>query len=105
MTLLVTIFLPSSVIAGDLLEVDLRNASRDPLVDFTSPLAGSPDRVDVVKDGLRMRQGRDKPGFPKCNTGFKFLLSASGDFNANLDMKKLVLKEPTSGWGQGLIFP
>ena len=101
---LLTMLLARAVSAGDVLEVDLRNASRDPLVDFTSPLVGSPDRVDVVKDGLRIRQGRDKPGFAKRDTGFKFLLSASGNFNASLDMKKVLLEEPTSGWGQGLIY-
>lgn len=92
------------LIASDRLEVDLKNAARDPLIDFTSPIAGSPDRVDVTRDGLLIRQGRDKPGVAKRDTGFKFLLSASGDFKASLDLKKVRLDAPTSGWGQGLIF-
>ena len=92
------------LMASDRLEVDLKNAARDPLIDFTSPIAGSPDRVEVTRDGLLIRQGRDKLGVAKRDTGFKFLLSASGDFKASLDLKKVRLDEPTSGWGQGLVF-
>ena len=90
--------------ASERLEVDLRNASRDPLIDFTSPIAGSPDRVEVTRDGLLIRQGRDKKGVTKRDTGFKFLLSGSGGFEVSLDLKKVKLEEPSSGWGQGLIF-
>jgi hypothetical protein len=91
-------------LATERLEVDLRNAARDPMIDFTSPIAGSPDRVEVTRDGLFIRQGRDKKGVAKRDTGFKFLLSASGDFTASLDLKKVRLEEPSSGWGQGLVF-
>lgn len=101
---LVTGLTSLELMASDRLEVDLKNAARDPLIDFTSPIAGSPDRVEVTRDGLLIRQGRDKPGVAKRDTGFKFLLSASGDFKASLDLKKVRLDEPTSGWGQGLIF-
>lgn len=93
-----------STCRGETLVIDLRLANNDPLIDFTAPLRGSPDRVRVVDDGLLVKQGKDKKGFAKRDTGFKFLLSASGDFKATLDLKKNRLEEPKSGWGQGLIF-
>ncbi len=90
--------------SGEEIMIDLRNASRDPLIDLVPPPAGSPDRIQANKDGLRILQFTDVPGRLTGVTGFKSTLAASGDFSITLDLKINKLTGPSAGWGHGLIF-
>ena len=92
------------ICAGEEIVIDLRKANNDPLIDLVPPPAGSPDRVQITKDGLRILQSADVPGRPTGITGFKSTLAASGDFSVTLDLKITKLTGPSAGWRHGLIF-
>lgn len=94
-----------SVAASEQIVVPLSQVATDPLIDFTPASDGSADRVSVSAAGLRVQQAADRAGSPtSANIGFKMLVPASGDFCTRLDMKVLLLEQPTEGWGQGLVY-
>ncbi len=89
---------------AETITVDLRQATSDPLIDLVPPPAGSPDRIQVTGQGLRITQSSDVPGRTTGVTGFKSMIAASGDFTVTLDLRINKLSGPSDGWGHGLIF-
>lgn len=93
-----------SQVCAEQIELDFRKVNSDPLVDYTAPSSGG-DRAVVTPQGLRVIQRAAAAGGPPPrDTGAKFLVSSSGDFEVAFDFKVLKLEEPKTGWGQGLLF-
>ncbi len=90
--------------SGEEIDIDLRKANSDPLVDLVPPPVGSPDSLQVTNEGIRIVQSADVPGRPTGVAGFKSMIAASGDFRITLDLKITKLAGPKNGWGHGLIF-
>lgn len=90
---------------AETLEIDFRKVATDPLADYT-PASSPGDKSVITREGLRVQQVSDRKGTtdPPREIGAKMLISASGDFRAELDWEAKKIESPTEGWGQGVIF-
>lgn len=85
------------------ISINLGSAQREPLVEILYPPPNSKDRL-TFGSGMQIRQragtGGEETGLIGCRT----LLSASGDFSAQLALQVIKLEPPEKGDGQGLNF-
>lgn len=102
-TLIASLVLQSFARADEIV-LELSNGQRDPLFEFVPPPFGSPDIVQFNEKGLLIQQVEDVEGQPTGVTGFKTIVSASGDFQITIDLEINQLDPPSDGWGHGLIF-